>query len=66
MDEESMKIIEDIDALKPYASKQFDDAGAGADQSLLTQILSSGNEQLLDYLYSSASEFNIKALLVSD
>ena len=66
MDEESVKIIDDIDALKPYACKQFDDLGSGADQSLLTQILCSGNEQLLDYLYSSASEFNIKAMLVSD
>jgi len=32
----------------------------------VTQILESGNEQIIDYLYSSAADCNIKSLLISN
>lgn len=58
-----------MDALHPFPYKigvGSDDGSPGAHgaDNLVQMILQTGNEQLIDFLYSYASDCNIKSLLI--
>ena len=65
MEQESIdKIIDDLDALKPFGSKKFHDALPNENSNIVNEILECGDEQILEYVYSSASEFNVRSLMI--
>ena len=68
-DDDCEQLIDDMDALHPFPYKigvSSDDGSPGAHgaDNLVQMILQTGNEQLIDFLYSYASDCNIKSLLI--
>jgi len=68
-DDACEQLIDDMDALHPFPYKigvGSDDGSPGVHgaDNLVQMILQTGNEQLIDFLYSYASDCNIKSLLI--
>ena len=57
------QLVDDMQRLLPFAYKSV---AAGGGRNVALEILESGNDYIIDYLYGPGSECNIRSLLLAE